>query len=275
MSKLAWLRKPIRGVLMDITGVLYESGERKAIEGSTEAIKMLRSADIPFRFITNETQKTREQLDGLLHQLGYDVFEKEIIMCVPAAKKFIRDLSYRPFLLVHPNVEPEFQDCDQFSPNCVIVGDAAENFTYENLNQAFHVLNNNKDSILISLGKGKYYREHGNLVLDVGPFAAALEFASERQAIVIGKPGEEFFRMALDDMKLRPDEVVMIGDDIVGDVGGAQSVGMRGILVRTGKYQTADEAHATVKPDAIVKNLKEVIDRIVSMDRPYKPILPQ
>lgn len=43
--------------------------------------------------------------------------------------------------------------------------------------------------------------------------------------------------MALNDMHLRPDEVVMIGDDIVGDVGGAQSAGLRGILVRTGKYQ--------------------------------------
>ncbi|KAK8767675.1 hypothetical protein V5799_005545 [Amblyomma americanum] len=99
---MAWLRKPIRGILMDITGVLYESGERKAIEGSTEAVKMLRAANIPFRFITNETQKTREQLDSLLHRLGFDIYEKEIFMCVPAAKKFIHDLNYRPFLLVHP-----------------------------------------------------------------------------------------------------------------------------------------------------------------------------
>ncbi|XP_077499177.1 phospholysine phosphohistidine inorganic pyrophosphate phosphatase-like isoform X2 [Amblyomma americanum] len=172
---MAWLRKPIRGILMDITGVLYESGERKAIEGSTEAVKMLRAANIPFRFITNETQKTREQLDSLLHRLGFDIYEKEIFMCVPAAKKFIHDLNYRPFLLVHPNVEAEFYECDQTQPNCVVMGDAANNFTYENLNQAFHVLIENNDSVLICLGKGKYYREHGELVMDVGPFAAALE----------------------------------------------------------------------------------------------------
>uniref|UniRef100_A0A1E1X698 Phospholysine phosphohistidine inorganic pyrophosphate phosphatase n=1 Tax=Amblyomma aureolatum TaxID=187763 RepID=A0A1E1X698_9ACAR len=272
---MAWLRKPIRGVLMDITGVLYESGERKAIEGSTEAIKMLRAADIPFRFITNETQKTREQLDSLLHRLGFDIYEKEIFMCVPAAKKFIHDLSYRPFLLVHPNVESEFYECDQSQPNCVVMGDAASNFTYENLNQAFHVLIENNDSVLICLGKGKYYREHSELVMDVGPFAAALEFAAERQAIVIGKPGEEFFRLALDDLKLRADEVVMVGDDIVGDVGGAQSVGMRGVLVRTGKYRSSDENHPSVKPDGIVRNLKEAVERIVAMERPYKPVFPQ
>ena len=33
-----------------------------------------------------------------------------------------------------------------------------------------------------------------------------------------------------------PEETVMIGDDCRDDVGGAQNAGMRGILVKTGKY---------------------------------------
>ncbi|XP_075529025.1 phospholysine phosphohistidine inorganic pyrophosphate phosphatase-like [Dermacentor variabilis] len=271
----SWLRRPIRGVLMDITGVLYDSGERKGIEGSADALKMLRMADIPFRFITNETQKTKEQLDSVLHRLGFDIYEKEIFMCVPAAKKFIHDLNYRPFLLVHPNVEAEFAECDKSQPNCVVVGDAGSNFSYENLNRAFHVLVDNNDSVLITLGKGKYYKEHDKMVMDVGAFTAALEYATERQAIVIGKPGEEFFRMALEDMKLRPEDVVMIGDDIVCDVGGAQSTGMRGVLVRTGKFRPSDEDHPSVKPDAIVHNLMEAVRRILSTDRPRKTVLPQ
>ncbi|XP_070382397.1 phospholysine phosphohistidine inorganic pyrophosphate phosphatase-like [Dermacentor albipictus] len=271
----SWLRRPIRGVLMDITGVLYDSGERKGIEGSADALKMLRLADIPFRFVTNETQKTKEQLDSNLHRLGFDVYEKEIFMCVPAAKKFIRDLNYRPFLLVHPNVEAEFAECDKSQPNCVVVGDAGSNFSYENLNQAFHVLVDNNDSVLITLGKGKYYKENGKMVMDVGAFTAALEYATERQAIVIGKPGEEFFRMALEDMKLRPEDAVMIGDDIVSDVGAAQSAGMRGVLVRTGKFRPSDENHPSVKPDAIVNNLMEAVRRIVSTDRPRKAVLPE
>ncbi|KAK8767674.1 hypothetical protein V5799_005544 [Amblyomma americanum] len=76
-------------------------------------------------------------------------------------------------------------------------------------------------------------------------------------------------------MKLRADEVVMVGDDIVSDVGGAQSVGMRGVLVRTGKYRSSDESHPSVKPDGIVRNLKEAVERIVTMERPYKPVVPQ
>ncbi|KAG0430307.1 hypothetical protein HPB47_022796 [Ixodes persulcatus] len=261
---LPWLKKPIRGLLLDICGVLYESGDTKAIPGSVEAVKMLRTSKIPFRFITNETQRTKAQLLSLLHRIGFDVYENDIFMCVPAARKLVQEFGYRPYLLVHPNVESEFHGCDTSNPNCVVLGDAGAHMTYERLNQAFRVLIGNPEAVLMSLGKGKFYREHGELVLDVGPFAVALESACERRAIVIGKPSEQFFNMALEDMHLRADEVVMIGDDISSDVGAAQSAGFRGVLVRTGKYRPSDDSHPTVKPDAIVANLAEAVEHVVA-----------
>ena len=116
---------------------------------------------------------------------------------------------------------------------------------------------------LYSLGKGKYYRQDDKLQLDVGAFAAALEFASERRALVCGKPDPSFFRAGLSSLGLEATEVVMVGDDIVSDVGGAQAVGMRGVQVRTGKYRSSDENHSTVKPDLIVDNLKQFVDVIL------------
>ena len=96
---------------------------------------------------------------------------------------------------------------------------------------------NNADCQLYSLGKGKYYREYGELTLDVGPFAAALEFATEKTAKIVGKPSGEFFKTALADIGVEAAEAVMVGDDIVSDVGGAQACGIQGVLVRTGKYR--------------------------------------
>ena len=60
------------------------------------------------------------------------------------------------------------------------------------------------------------------MVLDVGPFAGTLEIATEKSSIVIGKPTREFFLAALNDIGCATNEAVMIGDDIVSDVGGAQ-----------------------------------------------------
>jgi ribonucleotide monophosphatase NagD (HAD superfamily) len=56
----------------------------------------------------------------------------------------------------------------------------------------------------------------------------------------------------------------MIGDDVVSDVGGAQSAGIRGALVRSGKYTLADESHPIVKPDIVVDNLAQLVDLILA-----------
>lgn len=58
-------------------------------------------------------------------------------------------------------------------------------------------------------------------------------------------------------------QVVMVGDDIVSDVGGAQKCGMRGVLVRTGKYTSPWENHPYVTPDFIADNLAEAVDKII------------
>ena len=63
---------------------------------------------------------------------------------------------------------------------------------------------------LYCLGKGKFYREDGELTLDVGPFAAALEFAADVKAVVVGKPDPEFFKAAVRDMGVGEDEAVMV-----------------------------------------------------------------
>ena len=140
-----------------------------------------------------------------------------------------------------------------------------KNFTKEQSKflQAFQTLIKTGGD-LYSLGKGKFYREDGELTLDVGPFTAALEYALEKDAKVVGKPAEEFFLTALNDIGCKTEEAIMIGDDIVSDVGGAQKCGIQGVLVRTGKYRPSDENHPKVTPDKIVDNLAKFVDILLS-----------
>ncbi len=177
----------------------------------------------------------------------------------------------RPFLLVHPNCLPDFpEEIVQLNKSSddvgifdsVILGDATDNFSYRNMNKAFKVLDTTGGDFY-SLGMGKYYQEDGDLVLDVGPFTRALEFASGRSATTIGKPSSQFFRTALDDMGVAAAEAVMVGDDVVSDVGGAQQCGMQGVLVRTGKFRAADESRDDVRPDAVENNLAAIVRRLV------------
>lgn len=223
----------------------------------------LKENDIPVRYCTNETSKTRHMLVQKLHSIGFSMTEKEIFPPIPAVCQILKSRGLRPHLVVNPAALPDFIEVSQDSPNCVVLGDATHSFSYENLNKAFKILMSLENPVLFSLGLGKYYKEDSELILDVGPFTKALEYACSIEAEVVGKPSRAFFNVVLQDLGLSAENVVMIGDDIVSDVGGAQASGMRGVQVRTGKYRPSDENHPTVKPDGYVDNLAQAVDLII------------
>lgn len=261
----AWLRRKIRGILLDISGVLYNSGEGggEAIPGSVEAVEKLKAAGYKIRFCTNEDQCSREQLVNKLKGFGFNLSSSEVFAPAPNARKILEERNLRPFLLIHPGGIPEFEGLDCHDPNCVVIGAAEELLTYDNMNKAFRVLLNSSNPVLLATGYGRYYKKGSNLILDVGPYTKALEFACDVKAEIVGKPSAKFFFAAIEDMQISPEDAVMIGDDIVSDVGGAQACGIRGVQVRTGKFRPQDEHHPTVTPDGYVNDLAEAVDLIL------------
>jgi len=111
---------------------------------------------------------------------------------------------------------------------------------------------------LLALGMTRYWRAVDGLRLDVGTYVAGLEYATGRSAVVVGKPATAFFSSALELLGCIAEEAVMVGDDIVGDVGGAQSAGLGGVLVRTGKFRPADLDRDDIKPDAVFASFADV-----------------
>uniref|UniRef100_A0A3Q2KRY0 Phospholysine phosphohistidine inorganic pyrophosphate phosphatase n=1 Tax=Equus caballus TaxID=9796 RepID=A0A3Q2KRY0_HORSE len=244
----------VRGVLLDISGVLFDGAEGSGvpIAGSVEAVARLKRSRLKVRFCTNESQKSLGDLVRLLQQLGFDISEGEVTAPAPATCLILKERGLRPYLLIHDGIRSEFDQIDTSNPNCVVIADAGESFSYQNMNKAFQVLMELENPVLISLGKGRYYKETSGLMLDVGAYVKALEYACGIEAEVVGKPSPEYFKSALQEMGLEAHQAVMIGDDIVGDVGGAQQCGMRALQVRTGKFRPSDEHHPEVKADGLL-----------------------
>jgi len=124
------------------------------------------------------------------------------------------------------------------------------------LNDAFRVLVGGAD--LIAMHRGKYWQVADGLALDIGAFVAGLEYATGKTATLVGKPAPAMFRSALADMGLEPADVVMVGDDVYADVGGAQGAGIRGVLVETGKYREELVSRSGVTPDAVIASIAEL-----------------
>lgn len=267
--------KSIRGFLVDITGVLYDSKPDggTVIPGSAEAVYRLYTQS-RVRFVSNESTGTREEICQKLRKLGIESIKAEDIFTpAPIAAKYILKHDLCPHLLVHKGVFSEFHNnLTNMNPNgrpCVVLGDAEDDLSFENMNKAFRCLLNAKKPLLISLGNGKFYqRADQGPCLDTGAYSAALKFALEgtRQQfehVVIGKPEENYFMAAVEDLGLTKEQVVMIGDDIFGDIDGAQKIGIKAILVRTGKWRPEWESHPCIKPDMIKNDLLEAVSSIL------------
>lgn len=252
----------IRGVLIDLDGVLYQGG--KAIPGARRTTDYLTEHNIPFRCVSNTTRKCQETICSQLSGMGFDIPKEHVFTPTLAARAYMRQMNKTRFhLLVTGDVDRDFVGAGvetSESADFVIVGDAGEKATYDSLNTAFRLLMGGAE--LIALEKDRYWMSHDGLALSAGPFVSALEYATGASAILMGKPSKTFFDLALQDMRLRPAEVAMIGDDIFTDIGGAKQAGMTGILVRTGKFQNDHPQTSGIVPDRIIDSIADLPDII-------------
>jgi len=65
---------------------------------------------------------------------------------------------------------------------------------------------------LIAIDKARYYKRAEGFTMGPGPFVEALEYASGKEALVVGKPQVGFFKSVLQEFDCLPEETVMIGD---------------------------------------------------------------
>jgi phospholysine phosphohistidine inorganic pyrophosphate phosphatase len=245
------LESMIRGLLLDLEGVLYESG--RPIAGAAEAVRELADAGLSIRYLTNTTTRSRRAIVEGLQSMGVFVDPQHLFTPSAAACRLLERDGIRRLHLASPTaLREDFAvfDLVEADPEAVVMGDLHEGFTWRRLNQLFQMVHSG--ARLVALHRNRYCRRESGISLDLGPFVAALEYATDIRAVVVGKPARAFFDLALADLGLDADEVVMVGDDIEADIGGAQNAGLRAIQVETGKYSPRDREHPRVRPDLII-----------------------
>lgn len=246
----------IKGVLFDLDGVLYTGAH--AIEGAVDAVARIQNC-MPCRFITNTSTMSLASLQQKINGLGFNIRENEIISAPQATLLYLRSQS-NPVcrLLLADDVKQDFKEFRQSdsAANYVVIGDIGNAWSYQLLNEVFnHLMQGAK---LIAIHKNRFWQTEHGLQMDIGGLIDGLEYASGAKAMIIGKPSADFFQVALDDMGLRPGEVAIIGDDIDVDVGGGQAAGLKGILVRTGKFRRSYVDASVIKPDLVIDSVADL-----------------
>jgi phospholysine phosphohistidine inorganic pyrophosphate phosphatase len=244
------------GVLLDIDGVLYVGDE--PIEGAHDALAELRRIGGGLRLVTNTTSRSRRQVAEHLQELGFETSIEEILTPAALAVRHCEEHGHELVeLVVSDGLREDLAALQSpsrsASVDAVILGDGGDRFDAALLNRVFRLLMDGAE--LIALQHNRYWRRKDGLTLDVGAYSAALEYATRREAVVVGKPSPDFFDAAVAEMGMAQN--VMIGDDVEADVGGAMSAGLAGVLVRTGKFLQR-ELPPEVTPTVIVDSIADV-----------------
>ncbi|XP_058801531.1 haloacid dehalogenase-like hydrolase domain-containing protein 2 isoform X2 [Phymastichus coffea] len=225
----------VKSVLIDLSGTLHI--DNTVIPGAVDA------------------------LNNRLTKLGFNITKEEIFSSLAAAREIVKTRKLNPLYLIEDDAMEDFKDLidstNQF--NAVMVGLAPSKFDYIHLNEAFRLLMNGAS--LIAIHEGRYYKKSDGLAIGPGAFVKGLEYSSDVKAEVIGKPTSGFFKAALG--TFLPEEAIMIGDDVNDDIAGAQAVGIKGFLVKTGKYQSGDENKIEPAPTKVCDSFTEAVDIII------------
>ncbi len=258
----------VKGWLIDLEGTLHVGGV--LVPGAAEFIRKLRDGGRHFRLISNSNVRSRRQIADELTELGISANPREIFTPSSAVAQLIGNFSgLKCYFLLSEDVMEEFAgiEVSDTNPDYVVMGDIGPGMNYDLLNKAFKLVMGGAE--LIALQKNRFFRDANGLHMDAGALVAALEFAANKQAKIIGKPSRQFFNLAVHDIRVEAGErwlsadFAIVGDDVESDIKGAMDAGLLSVLVKTGKYNGSYSEHHGIVPDWAFDSIKELAERMV------------
>jgi HAD superfamily hydrolase (TIGR01458 family) len=244
-------------VLIDFDGII-RIGKQPATDAK-QFLQFLSEQKIPTFIISNSTLNTADDLKQFLIENKMD-FGIQAMTSVNAAINYVKNNYKGVSVFCDEEIKENFKEfIDDNEPEAVVIGDLGDKWNYETLNDIFRKVYNGAD--LLAMQKNKFWKPDGiNLCLDAGAFISAIEYATGKEAVLIGKPSPIYFYSAIELLGFSKDSTfIMIGDDIETDIQGAKDLGGTSILVYSGKTKYPLEPSIKIKPDYEAKTLENVI----------------
>ncbi len=243
---------------LDIQGTLIDDQDRMPIEGAREFIDALNEKKIPSIAITNNTKYHSKDFLQELRQKGLDIHNYiDPFMVLKERLKAKRVAAYGlpRFLEI---VQDLGYVLDYRDPEAVVVS-IKKNYDNEQFSQMIEFLL--RGAKLYGMHKTALYATQGKRYPGVGAILEMLRYATAKEYSVVGKPSRAFYEAALQQVGGRDfKDVIIISDDVKGDLVEAKRVGMKTVFVLSGKYRNAEEIVPYLKenerPDMIVPSIQ-------------------
>lgn len=247
------------GLLIDMDGVIY--GGDTLIPGADEFIESLIKQNIPFTFMTNNSQRTPLEVVRKLKKLGIEVTEQHVYTSAMATASFLAGQTPRGtvYVLGEGGLLSSLHDHGlvmvETEPDYVVLGEG-RNFTLEMVQKAVDMIL--EGAKFIATNRDPSPKKKGWNNLGIAATAAMIEEATGKKAFIVGKPSPVMMRSARKFIGLETAETTVIGDTMDTDIQGGVQMGYKTILVLSGVSRKEELNSYAFKPDLVVNSLHDV-----------------
>jgi len=249
----------MHGLLIDMDGVIY--GGDKLIPGADIFITNLIKKDIPFTFMTNNSQRTSLEVVRKLKRMGISVSEKHIYTSAMATAAFISSQAPKGtvYVLGEGGLVSSLHDNGlvmvDTEPDFVVLGEG-RNFTLEMVQRAVDMIL--EGAKLIATNRDPSPKQKGWNNLGIAATAAMIEEATGRKAFVTGKPSPVMMRSARKFIRLETAGTTVIGDTMETDIKGGVQMGYKTILTLSGITKKEELTNYAFKPDLVIESVSQL-----------------
>lgn len=253
------------GYLIDMDGVLYRGHD--LIPGADDFIRDLRERGIPFRLLTNNSQRARRDVVTKLARLGIDIDEEHVFTSAMATARFLAQQKPGGTAFVigegglHTALHSNGYSVVDHDPDYVVVGEG-RSFNLELVEAGVRMIH--RGAKLIATNLDPNCPTETGIRPGCGAYVALLETATGVKAFSVGKPSPIMMRAARKELNLSTEETIMIGDTMETDILGGVQLGFHTILVLSGGTKTDDLPRYAYRPEIVVESLAEYAEMLAS-----------
>jgi len=256
--------KDLKAIGIDLDGVVCLGS--KLIKGAKEAVEKFRKNGLKVFFVTNNSVRTRGELMEKLSTLGIESSLGEVITSGYTAAIFLKKLASRAKVLVigSEGLKKELSETGLEvveSPSCdfLVVGYDPE-FTYEKICQGLDALLGGARFVVCNRVPN-FPSEGGKLLPGCGPMVAAIAASSQKEPeFIVGKPNTFMLELITENNPIKPEEILMVGDELEFDIAMANCFGSPAVLISQ-RDSFASQAES-IKPQLVVKSLIDIAERL-------------
>ena len=252
--------RELRALIVDMDGVLYRGST--PLPGAQAFLDWLAERGFPHLLLTNNSTLEPQAYERKLAAMGIHVPATRILTSGVATADYLAHNfppRTRVFVigesgLVSRVAEQGFTLTDR-EPQVVVVGmDRA--FNYAKLRTAALAIR--AGARFVATNPDRTLPTEAGDEPGAGSIIAALEAATSKTPLVIGKPEPYMLEMALTRLKQPPELSAVLGDRLETDILGAQRLGLPSILVLSGVTREAPPKSSNVQPTWVFGSVEEL-----------------